>query len=120
MFVRVLPLRVLAYLCFLYVCLQKWIAERTKNPDLITYDDCVKFPQLERALIKDLIAKGKNQGTCERVVHMCVLVHMLSAYARFSLTCTCPYVARVRASLRACTCSYTARVRALSDVCTCE
>ena len=42
--------------------LQKWMTLRLENTDLITPDDAVQFPQLEEALIFDLMKKGIKKG----------------------------------------------------------
>ena len=39
-----------------------WLSERIKNPDLITFQDCIEFPDVENALIAHLINIGVAEG----------------------------------------------------------
>ena len=42
--------------------LQKWMKQRLDNTDLISFDDAVQFPELEEALIMDMMKKGVKKG----------------------------------------------------------
>ena len=57
---------VLALLMHAY--LQKWIKQRLDNTDLISFDDAVQFPELEEALIMDMMKKGVQKGLYLHVV----------------------------------------------------
>ena len=52
----------------MHAYLQKWIKQRLDNTDLISFDDAVQFPELEEALIMDMMKKGVQKGLYLHVV----------------------------------------------------
>ena len=52
----------------MHAYLKKWMKQRLDNTDLISFDDAVQFPELEEALIMDMMKKGVKKGLNLHVV----------------------------------------------------